>query len=157
MKTICMTLLSIVAWLGLLFYQPVIVVRGETGRIALRPVSAHTCLDVDFIHSVQRTRVTEHLIANPRLNGFILQETEYASFGFGLPFLASDGSFSITEHGFSLKDMNRPISSLSLRPGVKTELTIYIDGIPYPLYQLVPLGSRVDISIVKGYEIFFIR
>lgn len=154
-KTICVALLPLLAWLGLLLYQPVVAVRGEHGLIALHPAGEHTRLDIDYIHSVQRTRVREHLVVNPCLDGFLLKETEYSSFGFGLPFLASDGSFSITAHGFSLKDMHRPIPQLSLRPGVGTELTISLDGTSYPLYRLVPLGSRVDISVIKGYEICF--
>ncbi|WP_338625495.1 DUF1850 domain-containing protein [Selenomonas sp. TAMA-11512] len=148
-----MDFLLLLAWLWLLFSQPVIAVLGEEGIIAIRPAGKNTSIDIAFIHSVQRTKVSEHLIVNERLDGFCLNETEYSSFGFGLPFLTSDGSFSITEQGFSLRDMNRPIPHLSLRPGVGTELTLCIDSERYPLYRLVPLGSRVDVKILKGYEV----
>lgn len=153
MRKVAVAGIGSILWLYLLFLEPVVAVIGETGVLSVFPAGEDVSVDIIFIHSAQKTKVIEHLVVNERLDGFCLQATEYSSFGFGLPFLSSDGSFSITEEGFSMKDMNRPVPSLSLRAGVDTHLTLYLAGQPLPLYEILPLGERVDVKILPSYQL----
>lgn len=105
-----------------------------------------------FIHSVQKTPVEEYFIVNEDCSGFVLKSTRYQSFGVGLPFLESDGTFRREGDSFIMDNLNRPIKNLELRPGVGTELSFTINGQMLPLYEMVRLGSLIRVSIVPRYK-----
>ena len=106
-----------------------------------------------FIHSVQKTPVEEYFTVNEDCSGFILESTRYRSFGVGLPFLESDGTFHREGDDFIMDDLNRQINTLDLRTGVGTELSITINGQTLPLYGMMPVGSLVRISIIPYYKL----
>ncbi len=108
---------------------------------------------VGFIHSVQKTPVEEYLVVED--DGLMLKKTRYRSLGVGLPFLETEGVFKSEEGWFVFENMNRKFSSLSLRPGVGTRLTVTFSGQEYRLYELVPVGEKVDISLGRYYERLF--
>lgn len=106
-----------------------------------------------FIHSVQKTPVEEYLTVSSDRRGFDLRYTRYQSFGVGLPFLPSEGRLRQEGDYFILDGMSRRYPNLSLRPGLGTELTVWIEGDEYRLYELLPVGSPVDIYIAPRYQI----
>lgn len=116
--------------------------------------SARAGMDIHlrFIHSVQKTPVEEFLTLSPDRNSFELLYTRYQSFGVGLPFLPTEGKLRQEGDYFIMDGMGRHYPSLSLRPGLGTELTVWIEGDEYRLYELLPLGSRVDLYIAPRYQ-----
>lgn len=117
--------------------------------------SARAGMDIHlrFIHSVQKTPVEEFLTLSPDRNSFELLYTRYQSFGVGLPFLPTEGKLRQEGDYFIMDGMGRHYPSLSLRPGLGTELTVWIEGDEYRLYEMLPLGSRVDLYIAPRYQI----
>jgi len=135
--------------------RPTFFVYAENARIAAVPAFVGEEFSIRFIHSVQKTPVVENLVINEARNGFVLLSTKYQSFGVGLPFLESEGSFRQEGDYFIFEDMNRRFSRLSLRTGVGTELTVTLAGREYRLYEQLAPGSRVDLFIAPYYQQFF--
>ena len=133
--------------------QPVILIEGEGKFLFSMSAAPGKEFSTRFIHSVQKTPVEEYFVVNDDCNGFILKSTRYRSFGVGLPFLESDGNFRREGDDFIMDDLNRPIQTLDLRPGLGTELTLTINNQEILLYQLVSLGSFVRVSIIRNYEL----
>ncbi len=132
--------------------RPCLFVRGGSQTLAIVPAEKNMEFSIHFIHSVQKTPVLENLHVNEQQDGFVLDSTKYQSFGVGLPFLASEGSFHEEGDYLVLDGMQRSFPSLSLRPGIGTELTLWIQGKEYRLYELVPIGSRVDLDLAPYYK-----
>ena len=122
--------------------------------IAAFPAKPGESFSIRFIHSVQKTPVVENLVINDTQDGFILISTKYQSFGVGLPFLAEEGEFHKEGDYFDFDQMNRRFSSLSLRTGVGTELTLTLQDKEYRLYEQMPPGSRIDLYIAPYYKKF---
>ena len=80
--------------------------------------------------------------------GFLLDSTEYQSFGVGLPFLEDEGDFRMEGDRFLLEHMNRRFSRLSLRTGTGTMHRIFLHGKEYRLYEMFPPGTQIDIDII---------
>ena len=128
-------------------------VDGKEEIITSVDAEKNLSLEINFIHSVQKTPVIEELIFDGEK--FILQRTKYQSHGVGLPFMESDGDFR-EEGGFFIVDnMNRPIKNLSLRTGVGTQLTIKLDGQEFKLYEKFPPGTKIDFKITSTLKKFF--
>ncbi len=134
--------------------RPRIVVLSESGVLTSCPADAGTEFSTRFIHSVQKTPVEEFFTVNETLDGFILRRTRYQSFGVGLPFLTTDGSFRREGDVFIMDNMNRPMREIDLRPGVSTELTLFLPHETVPLYDHVPLGSLVRVAIMPRWRIW---
>ena len=96
----------------------------------------------------------EFFIVNDTRDGLILKKTRYRSFGVGLPFLESDGSFHHEDDAFVMDDMNRTMREIALRPGVSTELTLFLPNETVPLYDRVPLGSLVRVTIAPRWQLW---
>jgi len=107
---------------------------------------------IRFIHSVQKTPVWEYLSVNDQADGFCLHKTKYQSFGVGLPFMESDGTFRHEGDYFIMDHMERHFPQLHLRTGVGTQLTVTIDDTTCPVYQYLPDGSAVDIRVAPLYQ-----
>ena len=135
--------------------RPVLLIEGNGEVLLTTTVEAGMKFSTRFIHSVQKTPVEEYFIVNDNCSGFILNSTRYRSFGVGLPFLESDGVFHREGDDFIMDNLNRQITTLDLRPGIGTELSITINGQTLPLYEIVPLGSLVRVSIISRYKIKF--
>ena len=109
-------------------------------------------LTIHFIHSVQKTPVEEFLTAHAD-GHFHLTGTRYQSHGVGLPFLPEEGNFR-REGDYFVLDMDRDYNELSLRTGVGTQLTIEADGARIPVYEMYPVGTRVDLVVAPLYTYF---
>ena len=134
--------------------RPTIAILGESGVLASCPAGPGTGFSARFIHSVQKTPVEEYFAVNETIDGFILKKTRYQSFGVGLPFLPSDGSFRREGNAFVMDGMNRPMREIDLRPGVSTELTLFLPEETVPLYERVPLGSLVRVALVPRWRLW---
>ena len=145
---------AVVLFFVLLWYftRPIIVIETEGKILFSAPAEFGTQFSTRFIHSVQKTPVEEFFIVNDDCDGFILKSTRYQSFGVGLPFLESDGSFRCEGDYFIMDNLNRSIKTLDLRPGVGTELSINVNDQILPIYKIVPLGSLVRVSIIPRYK-----
>ena len=147
---------AVVLFFVLLWYftRPVIVIESENNIIFSTSVESGYTFSTRFIHSVQKTPVEEFFVVNDNCDGFTLKSTRYRSFGVGLPFLESDGNFRREGDDFIMDNLNRSIKILDLRPGVGTELSITIDNQILPLYEIVPLGALIRISIIRRIELY---
>ena len=120
--------------------------------ILVRQVRDAVPLTIHFIHSVQKTPVEEFLTAHAD-GHFHLTGTRYQSHGVGLPFLPEEGAFRQEGDCFVL-DMERDYKELSLRTGVGTELTITAGERTIPVYEMYPVGTRIDLVVAPLYTYF---
>ena len=51
--------------------------------------------------------------------------------------------------------MERDYNELSLRTGVGTQLTIEADGARIPVYEMYPVGTRIDLVVAPLYAYLF--
>ena len=133
--------------------RPLLVVESEQGAL-LYAEKAYAGMPVviRFIHSVQKTPVEEDLRVDDEVSGFVLDGTRYQSFGVGLPFLASEGEFRTEGDHFVMEGMERRFPRLSLRMGTGTELTLVLDGTEERLFEKLPAGSRIDLSVIAPWR-----
>lgn len=120
--------------------------------ILVRQIRDEVPLTIHFIHSVQKTPVEEFLTAHAD-GHFHLTGTRYQSHGVGLPFLPEEGKFR-REGDYFVLDMDRDYNELSLRTGVGTQLTIEAGGARIPVYEMYPVGTRVDLVVAPLYTYF---
>lgn len=120
--------------------------------VLVRQLRDEVPLTVRFIHSVQKTPVEEFLTAYAD-GHFHLTGTRYQSHGVGLPFLPEEGTFR-QEGDYFVLDMDRDYPALSLRTGVGTQLTIEAGGTCVPVYEIYPVGTRIDLVVAPLYTYF---
>lgn len=131
---------------------PCFVVSAAGERVALVEARPELPFSIHFIHSVQKTPVLENLEVNEKRDGFDLLSTKYQSFGVGLPFLAEEGAFRQEGDYYVFDHMHRHFSSLQLRTGVGTKLTLTVAGREYRLYERYAPGTRIDLYIAPLYR-----
>lgn len=132
---------------------PALFLQADGAKIILvRQVRDAVPLTIHFIHSVQKTPVEEFLTAHAD-GHFHLTGTRYQSHGVGLPFLPEEGNFR-REGDYFVLDMDRDYNELSLRTGVGTQLTIEADGARIPVYEMYPVGTRIDLIVAPLYTYF---
>ena len=134
--------------------RPVVAVVGDGGLIASCPADAGTELSTRFIHSVQKTPVEEFFAVNDARDGFVLLRTRYQSFGVGLPFLPTDGSFRREGDAFVMDGMNRPMPEIQFRPGLSTDLKITLPEEEILFEDRVPIGSLVRVAILPRWRLW---
>ena len=125
---------------------------GDDMIVLVRQIRDEVPVTIHFIHSVQKTPVEEFLTAHTD-GHFHLAGTRYQSHGVGLPFLPEEGTFR-QEGEYFILDMDRDYSELSLRTGVGTELTIEAGGARIPVYEMYPVGTRIDLVVAPLYTYF---
>lgn len=153
----CGVLLFFVSWIYFLQTPYLFIFVGEEKLLTVRPIQQEEIFKTRFIHSVQKTPIEEFFTINKQGNGFILKRTRYQSFGVGLPFLQSDGNFRREGNFFIMDNMNRDIQILSLRTGLKTELTLTFTNKTFRLYDMLAVGEKITLKILPLYEIFLRR
>ena len=125
---------------------------GDDMIVLVRQIRDEVPVTIHFIHSVQKTPVEEFLTAHTD-GHFHLAGTRYQSHGVGLPFLPEEGTFR-QEGEYFILDMDRDYSEMSLRTGVGTELTIEAGGARIPVYEMYPVGTRIDLVVAPLYTYF---
>lgn len=153
----CGVLLFFVSWIYFLQTPYLFIFVGEGKLLTVRHIQQEEIFKTRFIHSVQKTPIEEFFTINKQGNGFILKRTRYQSFGVGLPFLQSDGNFRREGNFFIMDNMNRDIQILSLRTGLKTELTLTFTNKTFRLYDMLAVGEKITLKILPLYEIFLRR
>ena len=132
---------------------PALLMQADgTKTVLVRQIRDEVPLTIHFIHSVQKTPVEEFLTAHAD-GHFHLTGTRYRSHGVGLPFLPEEGTFR-QEGDYFVLDMDRDYSELSLRTGVGTELVIEAGGARVPVYEMYPVGTRIDLVVAPLYTYF---
>ena len=132
---------------------PALFLQADGAKIVLvRQIRDEVPVTIHFIHSVQKTPVEEFLTAHAD-GHFHLTGTRYRSHGVGLPFLPEEGTFR-QEGDYFVLDMDRDYSELSLRTGVGTELVIEAGGARVPVYEMYPVGTRIDLVVAPLYTYF---
>ena len=133
---------------------PALLMQADgTKTVLVRQIRDEVPLTIHFIHSVQKTPVEEFLTAHAD-GHFHLTGTRYRSHGVGLPFLPEEGTFR-QEGDYFVLDMDRDYSELSLRTGVGTELVIEAGGQRIPVYEMYPVGTRIDLVVAPLYTYLF--
>ena len=125
---------------------------GDDMIVLVRQIRDEVPVTIRFIHSVQKTPVEEFLTAHAD-GHFHLSGTRYQSHGVGLPFLPEEGAFRQEGDCFVLA-MERDYKELSLRTGVGTELTITVGEQVIPVYEMYPVGTRIDLVVAPLYTYF---
>lgn len=130
--------------------RPCLYIQADGNLLRDGFTHAGDTFSLHFIHSVQKTPVTENfrITATGQLE---LESTVYQSFGVGLPFLASDGKFAMVGNKFVMQDMERIFPRLSLRTGPEARLTLYYQGREWAMYRELPAGTKVDIYVAPFY------
>ena len=132
---------------------PALFLQADGQKIVLaRQIRDEVPFTIHFIHSVQKTPVEEFLTAHAD-GHFHLAGTRYQSHGVGLPFLPEEGAFR-QEGDYFVLDMERDYAELSLRTGVGTELTITAGERTIPVYEMYPVGTRIDLVVAPLYTYF---
>ena len=132
---------------------PALFLQADGKKIVLaRQIRDEVPFTIHFIHSVQKTPVEEFLTAHTD-GHFHLAGTRYQSHGVGLPFLPEEGAFR-QEGDYFVLDMERDYKELSLRTGVGTELTITAGERTIPVYEMYPVGTRIDLVVAPLYTYF---
>ena len=132
---------------------PALFLQADGKKIVLaRQIRDEVPFTIHFIHSVQKTPVEEFLTAHAD-GHFHLAGTRYQSHGVGLPFLSEEGTFR-QEGDYFVLDMERDYKELSLRTGVGTELTITAGECTIPVYEMYPVGTRIDLVVAPLYTYF---
>ena len=132
---------------------PALFLQADGQKIVLaRQIRDEVPVTIHFIHSVQKTPVEEFLTAHAD-GHFHLSGTRYQSHGVGLPFLPEEGAFR-QEGDYFVLDMERDYKELSLRTGVGTELTITAGERTIPVYEMYPVGTRIDLVVAPLYAYF---
>jgi hypothetical protein len=143
-----------IIWFVGVILQPHGFIETTQGIYQTVPVKSGEQLSLSFVHSVQRTPVIENFTIEDS-GIFILESTEYQSFGVGLPFLAEDGIFQAEKDKFVMKGMNRPEQCLRLRTGPEAKLSLTYAGRTIPLYSVFPAGTLVTVRVEPLYSRWF--
>ena len=142
---------------GFWFYanQLVLVIKPENNQT---PICFTTFvgdkLEYGFTHSVQKTPVEEYFVVRGP-NDILMQYTRYQSLGVGLPFLPSEGTFTQTDDGHFIFEMNRPFQTVKLRIANEAKPRLFYSGKEIPLCKVFKPGSLVEIIVEKRYRIWF--
>ncbi len=108
---------------------------------------------ISYTHSVNKGRIHDFYECSTR-NGkseFILSKSEFVSYGAGIPEPEETKgcSFTATDTGYILDDLNRHLDSFLLAVGVIAEHSITIGGNEYFLKNYFPVQTSLVFSIKK--------
>jgi len=118
--------------------QVLLVERSDTGeRIVETPVSDGSLVALEYMHSVEKTRVYDEYT----VNGTILENTrmEFESYGWGLP----AGANVTLENGTFVFDPDRSYEQIRVKPGTVANHTLIVDGTRYDLVERSDANSVI--------------
>jgi hypothetical protein len=136
---VALGLLTAVGLLWATATGPVLVVeRADTGeRIVETPVSNGSVVALEYMHSVEKTRVYDEYT----VSGTTLENTrmEFESYGWGLP---ADANVTL-EDGMFVFDPDRSYETLRVKPGTVANHTLIVDGERYDLVERSDANSVI--------------
>lgn len=122
--------------------------NDDTGKVYLSlPLDENKVFSISFIHSVNKTSVTDYYFINDK-NEIILDKTEYYDFGAGVPFdLNSGEELEFLDNGAMLiSNINRKISPYIIYVGTVSDHILTIGDSSYSLRDICGKNSRVLIQ-----------
>jgi hypothetical protein len=123
--------------------------RNEQKIIQL-PIQSQEVFYIRTIHSLALTPYT-HIYKFDEEGHIILSGAIFESGGGGYP-VTGDGVFSVVDGKFRMDQMNRFVGKLRFRVSPVSQETFSLGDLEIPLYQRVPEGTLIEISISKGKE-----
>jgi len=118
------------------------------GRILFQvPVQPQDPICLRTIHSLALTPYA-HYYRFDKDGNLILTRAEYESGGGGYP-ESGDGVFSVVNGKFRMDRIDRFIGLLRFRVSPISRETLILAGREFPLYQMVPEGTLVEVSVGK--------
>ena len=118
------------------------------GRILFQvPVQPQDQICLRTIHSLALTPYA-HYYRFDEDGNLILTSAEYESGGGGYP-ETGDGVFSVVNGKFRMDRIDRFIGRLRFRVSPVSKETLILSGREFPLYQMVPEGTSVEVSVGK--------
>ena len=133
------------------FLPYLVVVDGESSAIVYKSsIKAEKQFSIRFIHSIHLTPVDEFYLVDDDFN-LILYETQFDTFGVGMPSGLSEGeTVQLKDGKIIIKNMHRMLPYLDLRIGqVIADHTLNINGQTVKLAKVAEPGSFVRIKAVK--------
>jgi hypothetical protein len=116
------------------------------GRILFQvPVKPQESICLRTIHSLSLTPYAHYYRFNEEGN-LILTRAEYESGGGGYP-ESGDGVFSVVNGKFRMDRIDRFIGLLRFRVSPVSKETLILADREFPLYQMVPEGTLVEVSV----------
>lgn len=132
-----------------LYLNPVKVLKAEDFKrgevLKVWKVNDGSGFEIHYTHSVEKSLVVEkYKIDNNRLK---LLETEFKSYGAGLPATTED-RFELTEDGFRISDINRKYPLVIYKTGAEVaDHRILINGKEYRFLDFSKERTGVEFSI----------
>ncbi|MCX5915152.1 MAG: DUF1850 domain-containing protein [Deltaproteobacteria bacterium] len=100
------------------------------------------------IHSLALTPYT-HIFKFDKDGNLILSGAIFESGGGGFP-EKGDGVWSVVDGKFRVDQMNRYVGQLRFRVSTLSKETLIVSHREFPLYQMVPEGTLVELKVKKG-------
>ena len=128
---------------------------GGAGRIVfLKRVSPGDTFTLSFIHSVERSEVTDYFRIDDAYR-IILYQTEFGSLNTGLPAVVSEGEiFERTDRGFRLSNLDRVLPEIQLQVSEAYGGTLVTGGAVVSLPALAGNGLlRLSTRRVFAWEL----
>ena len=118
--------------------QTLVVERTDTGeRIVETPVSNGSTVALEYMHSVEKTRVyDEYTVVDSTLEN---TRMEFESYGWGLP----AGANVTLENGTFVFDPDRAYEQIRVKPGTVANHTLIVDGERYDLVEKSDANSVI--------------
>jgi hypothetical protein len=125
-----------------------LILTADSGHVRVVKLGKDREFNLRFIHSVHLTPVKETFTVFP--SGSIqLTTVQYETYGVGMPFLPSEGSFSWEGNSYVLRGLDRRFDQIDLRVGLEAKQVLLVDFREYPLYEWG--GETGLIRIKSGY------
>jgi hypothetical protein len=142
---------GVILWISL--FSPCLTFKVEEMRSGVRlyqaPVKVGDRFALEFVHSVERTPVKE-VFRIERYSKIYLIETEYESFGAGLPTMPDEGEQSVVEGGkIRITGMRREIEPFLIAVSPIPGHVLTIGGEEVVLASLAKPGTGLRIRVVR--------
>lgn len=146
-------ILAAAAILLISFFSPRLTLRVQDMRSGVKlyqaPVKEGDEFTIEFVHSVERTPVKEVFRIEEDCNIYVV-ETEYESFGAGLPTIHDEGEESLFKEGkIRITGMRRKLEPFLVAVSPVPGHVLTVGGEEVVLASLAEPGTGLRISVVR--------
>lgn len=120
--------------------------RNDRNLLQLR-IPPQELIYLRTIHSLALTPYT-HIYRFDEEGNLILSSAVYESGGGGFPD-SGDGVLSVVDGKFHMDHINRLVGKLRFRVSPLSRETLIVSGVEFPLYQVVPEGTLLELKVSK--------
>lgn len=121
-------------------------IRQKRNLLQLK-IPAQELIYLQTIHSLALTPYT-HIYKFDEEGNLILTGAIFESGGGGFPD-SGDGVLSVVGGKFRMDHMNRFVGKLRFRVSPLSRETLIVSGVEYPLYQMVPEGTLIELKVYR--------